>query len=230
MTSARRWLASAAIALCLAGTSSEPGLYDLEADDLQSGLPVPLSYYRGKVVLIVNVASQCGYTDATYTHLNTLHERYASRGLAILAFPCNQFGGQEPGTADDIFDFVSRKKRAAFDFFRKVEVNGPSAHPLFKLLLGQGGKCADDDGNCAEWAAQGECDANTDFMHTACRRSCKLCTAPASAGQPIRWNFEIFLLSRSGELQKRWATGTDLTALPQTSAIEALLAAPKSEL
>lgn len=225
-------LSSAAIALLLLGVVSESGsIFDLEAEDLQSGLPVPLSYYRGKVMLIVNVASECGYTDSSYTQLNALHERYASRGLAILAFPCNQFGGQEPGSPHEIFDFVSHKKRSAFDFFRKVEVNGPNAHPLFKLLLlGKGGECADDDGSCAEWAAQGECDANADFMHTACRRSCKLCAAPADAGQPIRWNFESFLLSRSGELQKRWATGTDLTARAQTSAIEALLAAPKSEL
>lgn len=198
-------------------------IYDLEADDLESGLPVPLSYYRGKVLLIVNVASQCGYTDSTYKFLNTLHTKYASRGLSILAFPCNSFGSQEPGSPDEILAFATSRKHAKFDFFRKVEVNGPTAHPLFKLLLGAAGDCSDDEPSCGAWAEQGECESNPDFMASSCKLSCKLCTAPAGAGQPIRWNFESFLVSRTGAQVARWATGTDITAPQQTQQIEALL-------
>ena len=198
------------------------GVYDMTADDLESGLPVPLSYYRGKVMLVVNVASQCGYTESTYKQLNALHARYASRGLAILAFPCNQFGGQEPGEDIEIFEFT-KTKNAEFDFFRKVNVNGPDAHPLFKFLLGESSDCADLEGSCEVWAASGECESNPEFMHESCRRSCKLCSAPAGAASPIKWNFETFLVSRSGKTVARWATGTDLEGLGQTQQIEAQL-------
>ena len=118
------------LALCRGST-----IYEMEAEDLESGLPVPLSFYKGKVMLIVNVASQCGYTDSGYKQLNELHKKYSSRGLAILAFPCNQFGQQEPGTDDEILSFATKTKRVAFDLFKKVEVNGPNAHPLFKHLI-----------------------------------------------------------------------------------------------
>ena len=213
----------------LALTTAE-NVYDFEAEDLQTGLPVPMSYYRGKVLLIVNVASQCGYTDSTYRMLNALHTQYAGRGLAILAFPCNSFGGQEPGAPDEIFSFATRTKGAKFDFFRKVEVNGPSAHPLFKWLLGESGDCADGDASCAAWATSGECESNPAFMKASCRLSCKLCTAAAGAGQPIRWNFESFLVSRNGEKQARWLTGTDITQSQATEQIEALLDADEREL
>lgn len=213
-------LASALLAL-----TSAASVYDFEAEDLATGLPVPMSYYRGKVMLVVNVASQCGYTDSTYKMLNTLHKKYASRGLAILAFPCNSFGGQEPGSSDDILSFATKTKGAQFDFFRKVEVNGPSAHPLFRWLLGEDGECADEDASCAAWADSGECENNPTFMQASCRLSCKLCTAAAGAGQPIRWNFESFLVSRAGEKQARWLTGTDITQQTATEQIEALLAA-----
>jgi len=199
------------------------GLYEIEAEDLESGLPVPLSYYRGRVMLVVNVASRCGYTDSTYGQLNELHSRYATRGLSILAFPCNSFGGQEPGSDDEIFSFATSEKKAKFDFFRKVEVNGPSAHPLFRLLLGGSGDCADDESSCEAWATQGECETNPEFMHASCRRSCKLCSSPVSAANPIRWNFESFLISRTGQQDGRFLTGTDLLKKPVTDQIEALL-------
>jgi glutathione peroxidase len=89
--------------------------------------------YRGKVVLFVNVASKCGYTKQ-YADLQALHEKYAERGLAVLGFPCNQFGGQEPGTEQQIQEFCSTKFSVTFDLFSKVEVNGDTASPLFKDL------------------------------------------------------------------------------------------------
>ena len=85
--------------------------------------------------------------------------------LAVLAFPCNSFGGQEPGSPEDILAFATKTKQAKFDLFRKVEVNGASAHPVFKWLLdGESSECSDDESSCAAWASQGECDANPEFM------------------------------------------------------------------
>ncbi|KAL1524447.1 hypothetical protein AB1Y20_019342 [Prymnesium parvum] len=209
----------------LAAGAFASSIYDIEVDDLQSGLPVGMSYYKGKALLIVNVASQCGYTEFTYQKLNQLHQRYASRGLAILGFPCNQFGEQEPGTPEDIFDFAHNKKRAAFDLFRKVEVSGPNAHPLFKWLLGVGGDCVDQDASCPQWAEAGECERNKEFMAQNCKLSCAECSSPQGAQAPIRWNFESFLVTRAGNLHLRWPTGTDLTAPEQTKEIEHLLEA-----
>jgi methionine-S-sulfoxide reductase len=96
---------------------------------------VSLSDYHGDVVLAVNVASKCGYTKQ-YADLQKLHEKYADQGLAILAFPCNQFGGQEPGTRSQIAEFCSTKFHVSFDLFDKVDVNGNDACQLYKHLTG----------------------------------------------------------------------------------------------
>ena len=217
------------LALAMAASTQATSLWDLdlEADDLQSGLPVPISsFYRGKVLVVVNVASQCGYTDSAYAGLNDLHERYASSGMAILAFPCNQFGAQEPGSHEEIFSFATKTKHVAFDMFRKVDVNGPDAHPLFRFLRGEAASgCTDVEGSCEAWAEAGECTLNPEFMHASCRRSCKLCSAADSPSEPIKWNFETFLVSRQGTVQERWRTGTDLQAPENRRTIEALLAA-----
>jgi glutathione peroxidase-family protein len=95
--------------------------------------------------------------------LNRLHDLFADRGLAILAFPCNQFGSQEPGGSNEIYEFATRTKRAKFDLFAKVDVGGPDAHPIFKLLLGGSGKdgCQDLNQDCEAWASTGECEKST---------------------------------------------------------------------
>jgi glutathione peroxidase len=98
-----------------------------------AGKEVDLSKYQGKVVLIVNVASQCGATPQ-YKQLQELHDEYAAKGLAILGFPCNQFGSQEPGSAEDIASFCKDNYAVTFDMFDKVDVNGTGAAPLYKLL------------------------------------------------------------------------------------------------
>jgi glutathione peroxidase len=98
-----------------------------------AGQDVPLSNYRGKVVLIVNVASHCGFTPQ-YKALEALHEKYAAQGLAILGFPCNQFNKQEPGTAAEIQTFCTQTYGVKFDLFSKIEVNGDGACPLYKYL------------------------------------------------------------------------------------------------
>ncbi len=97
------------------------------------GENVSLEDYHGKVLLIVNVASRCGLTPQ-YKQLQAIHEKYAEKGLAVLGFPCNQFGGQEPGTAEEIQTFCSSKYDVTFDMFDKVEVNGPDACDLYKHL------------------------------------------------------------------------------------------------
>ncbi len=91
--------------------------------------------YGGKVVLIVNVASKCGYTPQ-YKGLEALHEKHAAKGLAVLGFPCNQFGGQEPGTNLEIQEFCQTKFGVKFDMFDKIDVNGDNASPLYKYLTG----------------------------------------------------------------------------------------------
>ena len=89
--------------------------------------------YKGKVLLVVNVASKCGLTPQ-YTELESLHEKYAAKGLCVLGFPCNQFGQQEPGTANEIRQFCTTKYGVKFDMFEKIEVNGDGACPLYKHL------------------------------------------------------------------------------------------------
>ncbi|GLT90889.1 hypothetical protein SLE2022_088040 [Rubroshorea leprosula] len=108
-------------------------IFDFTVKDAK-GNDVDLSTYKGKVLLIVNVASKCGLTDSNYTELNQLYEKYKDQGLEILAFPCNQFAQQEPGTNDQILDFVCTSFKSEFPIFDKVEVNGDNTSPLYKFL------------------------------------------------------------------------------------------------
>lgn len=111
-------------------------IYDFHARDIK-GNDVSLDKYRGHVSVIVNVASNCGLTDTNYKELVQLYQKYSDKeGLRILAFPSNQFGGQEPGTSEQILDFV-KKYNVTFDVFEKVDVNGDDAHPLWKWLKTQ---------------------------------------------------------------------------------------------
>jgi len=98
-----------------------------------TGQDVNLADYKGKVLLVVNVASKCGLTKQ-YAPLETLHEKLADKGLMVLGFPCNQFGGQEPGTEAEIAEFCAATYNVKFPMFSKVEVNGPGAAPLYKHL------------------------------------------------------------------------------------------------
>ena len=107
-------------------------VYSFEARTID-GKEVGLSAYSGKVLLIVNVASRCGYTPQ-YEGLEGLYEKYTDQGLVVLGFPCNQFGGQEPGSESEIQDFCKTTYGVTFPLFAKIDVNGPEAHPLFKFL------------------------------------------------------------------------------------------------
>jgi glutathione peroxidase len=107
--------------------------YDFSAKTLQGG-ELPLGDYRGRVVLVVNTASECGFTPQ-YAGLEALHRKYRDRGLAVLGFPCNQFGKQEPGDAAAIGAFCQSNYGVSFRMFDKVEVNGAGAHPLYLWLV-----------------------------------------------------------------------------------------------
>jgi glutathione peroxidase len=109
-----------------------PGIYDFSAKSLV-GEEVSLQRFEGQVLLIVNTASQCGFTPQ-YRGLEGLHREFASRGFAVLGFPCNQFGRQEPGTASEISAFCTSKYDVTFPMFDKVDVNGANAHPLYDYL------------------------------------------------------------------------------------------------
>jgi glutathione peroxidase len=156
-------------------------IYDIEINTLD-GAPADLHAYEGKAVLLVNVASQCGLTPQ-YTGLEEIQGRYADRGFTVLGVPCNQFGGQEPGTADEIATFCSTNYGVTFPLTEKVEVNGPGRHALYQGLV----ETPD--------AADGH------------------------AGD-IRWNFEKFVLSPSGEVVARFNPMVDPTSDEVTSAIE----------
>jgi glutathione peroxidase len=131
------------------------------------GKEVDLAQYAGKVVLIVNTASRCGMTPQ-YKDLQMLHEKYSEKGLVILGFPCNQFGGQEPGSEAEIKSFCDKNYGVKFDMFAKVDVKGKQVCDLFKLLTTMDVK-------------------------------------PAGAGD-VRWNFEKFVLDKSGQLIARYGS------------------------
>ncbi|MFN9472521.1 glutathione peroxidase [Acidovorax sp.] len=107
-------------------------IYDFEALQM-NGQSVPLSQYRGKVLLIVNTASACGFTPQ-FGGLEELHKEYANQGLVVLGFPCNQFGSQDPGSNDEIASFCQLNYGVSFPMMAKIDVNGANASPLYKWL------------------------------------------------------------------------------------------------
>jgi glutathione peroxidase len=107
-------------------------VYDFEANRID-GKPVKLSAYKGKVLLIVNTASQCGFTPQ-FAGLEALHEKYADQGLAVLGFPSNQFGSQDPGTNEEIGAFCTKNYGVSFPMMEKIDVNGSGAAPLYQWL------------------------------------------------------------------------------------------------
>ena len=128
--------------LSMVSLSAGDSLYDLKLKDL-GGKDASLKPYQGKVMLIVNVASHCGYTPQ-YKGLEALSQKYGERGLVVLGFPCNQFGGQEPGTPQEIRFFCSTKYNVTFPLFEKIDVNGPQRAPLYTQLAGPTSPVAGD--------------------------------------------------------------------------------------
>jgi len=114
----------------LAGPIEQIPIKDIDGKDTS------LNAYKGKVLLVVNVASKCGLTPQ-YKGLESIHEKYKDKGFTVLGFPCNQFAGQEPGTNEEIKQFCSSKYNVTFPLFDKIDVNGPNRHPLYVALAGK---------------------------------------------------------------------------------------------
>jgi glutathione peroxidase len=110
-------------------------IYDYSVNSL-NGAPVDLGSYRGKVLLIINTASNCGFTPQ-YKGLEAVYQQFKDKGVEVLGFPCNQFGSQEPGSSDEISAFCEKNYGVTFPLFAKIDVNGNDAHPLFKHLKQQ---------------------------------------------------------------------------------------------
>ncbi|KAG0587357.1 hypothetical protein KC19_2G158700 [Ceratodon purpureus] len=113
-------------------------IYDFTVKDID-GSDVELSKYKGKVLLIVNVASKCGLTNTNYKELADLYTKYKDQGFEVLAFPCNQFRGQEPGSNEEIKEFACTRFKAEYPIFDKIDVNGAQEAPLYKYLKSQKG-------------------------------------------------------------------------------------------
>ncbi|KZV31547.1 putative phospholipid hydroperoxide glutathione peroxidase 6, mitochondrial [Dorcoceras hygrometricum] len=127
----------------MASQSQPQSVYDFTVKDIK-GNDVDLSTYKGKVLIIVNVASQCGMANSNYPELAQLYAKYKDQGLEILAFPCNQFGSQEPGTNEEILEYACTKFKAEYPIFDKINVNGDNASPLYKFLKSSKGSLLGD--------------------------------------------------------------------------------------
>jgi len=135
-------LFAAVLCVQIISVRAADSIYDIPLKDID-GKNTSLKPYKGNVLLIVNVASKCGFTPQ-YTALEAIYQKYKGQGLAVLGFPCNQFGGQEPGTDEEIKQFCTSEYSVTFPLFDKLEVNGANRHPLYKTLAGEGSPTAGD--------------------------------------------------------------------------------------
>ena len=181
-------------------------LYDIPLTTLR-GEPTRLEQYRGKVLLLVNVASQCGFTPQ-YTGLETLYQRFAAQGLVVLGFPANDFGGQEPGSDEQIAQFCSRDYPVSFPLFSKISVTGPEKHPLYASLTEQ----------------QPQRLSNNDELVTYLSEYAAANGFPPPNQLPeVLWNFEKFLVDRNGKVIGRFNSDITPEDAQLTGAIEAAL-------
>lgn len=180
----KRLIIFAALALLVfAGCSKKPSIYDISVKDI-NGKEVSMAQYKGKVLLIVNVASKCGLTPQ-YKGLEALYLEYKDQGFEILAFPCNQFFGQEPGTNDEIQSFCSLNYKVTFPLFDKIDVNGENESPLYTYLKAQAPFVGYPEGF-------------EDFGERLTMIHQKTGTG-FDRGDAIKWNFGKFLVSRDGK-------------------------------
>lgn len=157
--------------------------------NLSNGEEVGLDTFKGQVMLIVNTASKCGLTPQ-YEGLEKLYDTYKEKGFTVLGFPCNQFGGQEPGTDEEISNFCSLNYQVEFPLFQKIEVNGENAHPLYQYLREQAPEEEKLDEN------------GTLYKHLSAN-------APELLeGSTIKWNFTKFLIDQEGNIVKRFSPTT----------------------
>ncbi len=172
--------------MCMLSLSAQ-GVYDMKVKDDVGG-EVSLSDYKGKVLLIVNTATRCGFTPQ-YKELQALYAKYRGEGLEILDFPCNQFGGQAPGTISEIHQFCTANFDIEFPQFDKIEVNGPGEHPLYTWLKGQKG-----------FAGFNLDEQSGKMMDQMLRKR----DADYDKKADIKWNFTKFLVSRDGRVVARY--------------------------
>ena len=189
----KRMLFSLMAMVCVL-TLSAQSIYDFKVKD-DVGQEVSLADYKGKVMLIVNTATRCGFTPQ-YKELEALYEKYRSEGLEILDFPCNQFGQQAPGTIQEIHQFCSANFDIQFPQFDKIEVNGASEHPLYTWLKAQKGFSGFDVN-----------DQRGKMMDGMLRKQ----DADYDKKSDIKWNFTKFLVSRDGRVLKRYEPTDKMT-------------------
>ncbi len=168
-------------------TFGQKSVHDFKVKDAQ-GKEVSLSQYKGKVLLIVNTATECGFTPQ-YADLEALYEKYRAQGFEVLDFPCNQFGGQAPGTMDEIQAFCTAEFHTQFPLFEKIDVNGPNAAPLFVYLKAKKGFAGFDLN-----------DRLGKLLDDMMRKN-----DPKYDKNPdIKWNFTKFLVNKKGKVVKRY--------------------------
>ena len=170
----------------------------------RKGEDFPMSELKGKVLLIVNTATGCGFTPQ-YEGLENLYRAYHEKGLEILDFPCNQFGHQAPGEDDEIHEFCTAKYQTTFDQFKKIDVNGETAIPLFAWLKEQAPEDEEPVG----------------LKNKAAMAAIKKISKTCVKSNDIKWNFTKFLVDREGNVVKRWGPTADPASF--TAEIEKLL-------
>lgn len=181
-------------------------IYEIPLTTL-SDQPTSLASHRGQALLLVNVASKCGFTPQ-YTGLESLYQYYKNRGLAVLGFPANDFAGQEPGTNHDIATFCSVDYPVTFPVFGKIAVTGPNKHPLYAELI----------------AERPNRDSDSKALHDNLAGYLKSQNLPGPNNPPeLLWNFEKFLVGRDGKVIARFASDVAPDDPRLTSAIEQAL-------
>ena len=199
----KRFFLALTAAFFALGAFAQTNFYSFTVKDAD-GKNVSLSQFKGQVVLVVNTATKCGFTPQ-YAELETLYETYRDKGFVILDFPCNQFGGQAPGTMQEIREFCTGNYHVQFPQFMKVDVNGPQADPLFTWLKKQKG-----------FEGFGK-DATAKLMDKMLLSKDK-----NYASKPdIKWNFTKFLIDKEGNVVARFEPTWDSEAAEEQ--IEALL-------
>ncbi len=168
-------------------------IYDINVESA-NGEVISLKDYKGKVLLIINSATECGFTPQ-YDALQDIQDKYEKNGFTILDFPCNQFGGQAPGTNQEIINFCDTKFGITFPIFSKIDVKGENAHPLFKYLTSQKGFHGFDENHKI-----------TPILKDILEKS-----DPEYASKPdIKWNFTKFLIDKDGNVVERFEPTADL--------------------
>lgn len=173
-------------------------IYDYKVKE-QDGTEISMDRYKGQVLLIVNMATGCGFTPQ-YTELQEIYEEFRNKGLEILDFPCNQFGNQAPGSTEEIVSFCDARFGITFTQFEKIEVNGKNAHPLYQYLKEQKGFEGFDEDHPL-----------TPMLKSALERI----DADYKNNPDIKWNFTKFLIDRNGTVVKRFEPTADIADVEQ---------------